>query len=383
MSLSASQRQLSLEPCFSLKRQFCQSKLITGYVVMRIKFIIIIILALWIDKVVLSAEQISGKSVARVPVIYCTDLFHPHDDPDDHFDLATVFAMPEMDVKVIVLDQGDKQLQRPGSIPVSQMNRITGLKVPAAIGLAKKLKSPQDKALDQSAEFQNGVAMILQTLRDSPVPVMIAAVGSVRDVVAAFNREPELFRAKVGKLMAFIGDASHPTFKEYNVELDPQAYIGLMRSGLPVWWVPCFDGGLWQNKGHASFWKAKHGDILENAPPELIQFFIYALEKEKSDPFAFLSLPVDAARKAKLFAGVRNLWCTALFDVMAWPEDKTENELFGFSKVELFVTENAVIQYGNGKDSHTVMRFEIRNQDKYAEAMTDATAKRLAKPAVR
>ncbi|MDD4872833.1 MAG: hypothetical protein PHR77_19955 [Kiritimatiellae bacterium] len=346
----------------------------------KLEFTIVVLFAFWTTKAAWTAEQVSVKPL---PVIYCTDLFHPHDDPDDHFDLATLFMMPELDVKIVVLDQGDKQLQRPGNVPVSQMNRIAGLKVPMAIGLATKLKSPQDKALDQSPEFQNGVTIILKTLKESSVPVMIAAVGSVRDVVAAFNREPELFRTKVGKLMAFIGDASHPTFKEYNIELDPQAYIGLMRSGLPVWWVPCFDGGLWQNKGHASFWKAKHGDILKNASPELIQFFIYALEKEKSDPQMFLSLPVDAARKAKLFAGVRNLWCTALFDVMTWPEGKTGNELFGFFEVDLSVTDDAVIQYGKGKDSKKVLQFEIRNQDKYAEAMTDATAKRLTKLAIR
>ena len=29
---------------------------------------------------------------AGMPVIYSTDLYHPHDDPDDHFDLATPVA---------------------------------------------------------------------------------------------------------------------------------------------------------------------------------------------------------------------------------------------------------------------------------------------------
>lgn len=289
--------------------------------------------------------------------------------------------MPKLDIKVVVLDQGNKQLQRPGSIPVSQMNRITAQNVPTAIGLARQLASPKDTALDQPAEFQGGVAAILKVLRDSSVPVTITTVGSVRDVVAAYNREPDLFRTKVGRLIAFIGDASHPTFKEFNVKLDPQAYIGLMQSGLPVWWVPCFDGGDWQNKGHASFWKAKHGDILKDASPQLIQYFVYAFGKEKSDPLAFLSLPVDAERKARMFGGTRNLWCTAIFDVMAWTKDKTGNELFGFSKVELSVTKDAVIQYVHGKESNSVMLFEIRDRDKYAAAMTEATAKWLARPA--
>ena len=189
--------------------------------------------------------------------------------------------MPELDIKGIVLDQGRKQLERPGRIPVSQLNSITGRNVPAVIGLATPLKSPDDKALDQPPEFQQGVEFILRTLRASARPVCIATLGSVRDVVSAFNREPGLFRTNVSMVLAFIGEASDPKLQEYNVGLDPQAFVGLMRSGLPVYWVPCFDGGLWQNHGHASFWRASHGALLGEAVPEVIQYFIYALEKEK------------------------------------------------------------------------------------------------------
>ena len=163
---------------------------------------------------------------AGVPVIYCTDLFHPHDDPDDHFDLATLFALPEVDLRAIVLDQGDKQQQRPGAIPVSQLLQITGRQVPVAIGLSRKLQDPKDKGLGEPAEFQRGVELILQTLRDSPAPVNIITVGSVRDVVAAYNREPALCRSKIERLLCFIGEASEPTFREYNVELDVNAYVG-------------------------------------------------------------------------------------------------------------------------------------------------------------
>ena len=208
-----------------------------------------------------------AEAARAVPVIYCTDLFHPHDDPDDHFDLATLYAMPELDIKGIVLDQGKKQLERPGRIPVSQMNRITGRTVPAVIGLATPLRSPDDKGLDQAPEFQQGVEFIVQTLRASARPVCIATLGSVRDVVAAFNREPGLFRTNVAMVLAFIGEASDPKYQEYNVGLDPQAFVGLMRSGLPVYWVPCFDGGLWQNRGHASFWRASHRALLGTGGP--------------------------------------------------------------------------------------------------------------------
>jgi hypothetical protein len=330
-----------------------------------------------------------------IPVIYCTDLFHPHVDPDDHFDLATLYGLAELDVKAIILDQGEKQLQRPGKIPVSQLNRLTGRHVPAAAGLALKLRSPSDQGLDQEDRFQGGVRLILETLRACPGPVMIAAVGSVRDVVAAYNRAPDLLRAKVGKLLVFIGEASDPKFQEYNVGLDPRAFVGLMRSGLPVYWVPCFDGGAGQNRGHASFWQARHADLLRHAAPELVQYFIYALEKERADPLAFLSAPVDARRQAQLFAATRNLWCTAIFAVLAdkivaaqgtdyvlakmpGGERAASAPLFGFSEVELSVTDEGVIRYGPAENSRRVKRFEIRLPARYAEGMTAVTARLLA-----
>jgi NADH-quinone oxidoreductase subunit N len=341
------------------------------------------------------APRVAGS----VPVIYCTDLFHPHEDPDDHFDLATLLAMPEIDIKGIVLDQGARQQKSPGRIPVSQLSQITGRKVPTALGLGSRLKSPADTASDQPAEFQGGVKLILDTLRASKLRVRIATVGSVRDVVAAFNREPELFRAKVSMLLVFIGEASNPEFTEYNVDLDRNAYIGLMRSGLPVYWVPCFDGGLWQNRGHASFWKAKHSDVLSAASPALVQYFIYALEKEKADPIQFISVPPDPVRKAALLADERNFWCTAIFGTMSgrriftngrtwisrppnWrpPASETWSEvtLFDFEEVSLRISDEVRIDYSPGAGSTRLHRFKVVGASDYPRAMTAVTAELLS-----
>ena len=341
----------------------------------------------------------AAEAARSVPVIYCTDLFHPHDDPDDHFDLATLYAMPELDIKGVVLDQGRKQLERPGRIPVSQMNKITGRHVPAAIGLADPLRTPDDKALDQPAEFQSAVELIVETLRASRRPVCIATAGSVRDVVCAFNREPRLFRKKVAMVLAFIGEASDTKFQEYNVGLDPQAFAGLMRSGLPVYWVPCFDGGVWQNRGHASFWRASQQTLLQGAIPELNQYFIYALEKETAEPLAFLSRPVEAERQARLFAGTRNLWCGAvlgvmsgrevLFDGSKWTSELPQRgrvatvagrkPLFSFRKVQVSVNDAGVVSYGKRPGSHKVKRFEVRESAPYEQGMAEATADLLSR----
>jgi hypothetical protein len=293
-----------------------------------------------------------------------------------------------------VLDQGRKQLERPGRIPVSQMNKITGRSVPTVIGLSDPLKSPDDKALNQQSQFQGGVELIVQTVRASARPVCIATAGSVRDVVCAFNRDPGLFRTNVAMVLAFIGEASDAKFQEYNVGLDPQAFVGLMRSGLPVYWVPCFDGGLWQNRGHASFWRASQRALLERAAPKVIQYFMYALEKETSEPFAFLSRPVEPERQARLYAGTRNLWCAAVLGVMSgrvvvldggkWTSILPSgaraaavtgrNPLFGFSAVEVSVSDTGMVSYGKAADSHKVMRFEVRNSTQYELGMVEATA---------
>ncbi len=338
------------------------------------------------------AADETGGAPAPVPVIHCTDLFHPHEDPDDHFDLATLYALPQLDVKGIVLDQGERQARSPGRIPVSQLNHLTGRTIPATSGLGRRLTSPADTGADQPGEFQGGVRFILDTLRRSAGRVAFIAVGSMRDLTAAFNRDPALFRHKAGRILCFIGEASKPDFREYNVGLDPHAFVGLMRSGLDLYWVPCFDGGVWQNQGHASFWRTRQEALLSNAPPELIQFFIYALEKEKADPIGFLREPPAAARKAALFAMERNLWCTAIFASLAGQSVAFRNSrfglesttsaaeaLFGFEPIEARIADDARVTIGPGPGAARLHCFKVLDQARYPEGMTRATAAILAR----
>jgi hypothetical protein len=334
----------------------------------------------------------------RVPVIYCTDLYHPHDDPDDHFDLATMYSLTEVDLKAVLLDHGAKQAMRPGSIPVSQLNRITGRDVPCVAGLARNLARPDDKVLEDKREYQRGVELILKVLRESPRQVSIVTVGACRDVAAAFNREPELLLSKVSKLMIFIGEADETkqNYREYNVDLDRNAFICVLRSGLPVFWVPCMDGGVFKNNGHASFWKARHSDVLGPCAPELVQYFIYALEKKApsaEDPLQFLSKPVNEAERNRLFAGSRNLWCAAVFTYLVGREIvpdgnkwaavpagsiKDASPVFGFHAVEVAVSDDAAASYQHTATSKKVMLFEVLDKQHYAAAMTAVTADLLA-----
>jgi hypothetical protein len=334
-------------------------------------------------------ERSKGSAgVAQVPVIYCTDLLHPHDDPDDHFDIACLFAMREVDIQAVILDQGAKQEQRPGRIPVVQLNSLTGRKVPWAIGLAERLRAPADKGLDQPERFQQGVRVILDVLRKARKPVTIITVGSMRDVAAAYNREPELFRAKVGRVFASIGDARGKG-REYNVDVDPAAYSRMMGADVPLYWVPCFDGGIGRNEGNASYWQAKHRALLADAAEPVMNYFIYALlRKTEPDPVAWLHAKVSEEERAMVLAGERNLWSAEFFPYavgrkyvvrdgrcLAVPADRVRVgdqvvEPFRFVPVAVRVDAQGREWLDGGPGSRMVNRFQIVDRQSYAEAMT-------------
>ena len=193
----------------------------------------------------LLAAFVTGPlAAAPIPVVYSTDLMHPHDDPDDHFDLACLYAMPEADV--------------------------------------------------------------------------------------------------------------------------------------PFHWIPCFDGGPWTNNGHASFWRIKQGEVLNQTPEPLQRYFLYMLRQATNDPIAYLTQPARVEDRDWLMGGPRNLWCGALLGLaVGRPLLHEGNEVVGFSPVELSVDDTAVVRYGRAPGSRVVMRFEIRNRTGFAGAATRATARLL------
>jgi hypothetical protein len=286
-----------------------------------------------------------------IRVIYGTDLLHPHDDPDDHFDLATLFAMPELDVRAILLDLGDRQQARPGRVPVDQMLAITGRKVPYATGLEKPLKSPNDKGLDQPAGCQGNVNLLLRALRESPEPVIVFTAGSVRDLCAAFNREPALLKSRIARAYINIGTLN-ANEDEWNVTLDRQACIGVMRSGLPIYWCPCLPIG----KNRSTHWVFKQHEVLEGVPAPLLNYFIYALQQvrpDEIDPLAALSMDLRPWRH--LLMGMdRNMWCTGplihaagrriyrekdRWIAAASPENATPADVFAFIPARIEIDE--------------------------------------------
>ncbi len=313
---------------------------------------------------------------ASVPILYSSDLLHPHDDPDDHFDLATLFAIPEFDIRAVVLDLGERQAQRPGTVPLKQMMHLTGRTVPFASGLVAKLKAPDDKATDQPAAAQGGVELILKTLREAPEPITIFETGSLRDIAAAFNREPDLLRAKVRRLYVNTGHSGGD--REWNVDLDPHAFVRVMGSRLPIWWVPCFGPD-----GYNSFWKFRHNQVLETAPPGLQCFFIYALNKtppQEIDPIRALKDGLPPAAKAAMWEQERNMWCTAALLHAAGRPVVPGRRIAWFEEKRVRLDANGATRFDDANGDIDVLTFRRIEGADYDAAMTTALRDLLRKP---
>ena len=195
------------------------------------------------------------------------------------------------------------------------MLTLTGKKVPFASGLASPLKSETDKGEDQDIKYQGAVNLFLKTLEQSPTPVQVIVVGSLRDVVAAFNRNPELVKSKVAMFQINAGRAALGKM-EWNVLLDRKAYKRMLESGLPISLYPCVP----LNDSKSSHWLLKHyGDVFKTAPLPLQNFFIYALsavDTTEIDPQEALKMNLRPFARP-IYEREKNMWCQASFIIAA------------------------------------------------------------------
>ncbi len=254
--------------------------------------------------------SIVNLATAAVPVIYSTDLYHPHDDPDDHYDLATLHALPELDVKGVIIDMANigqkrsyqKDGKKPGLVALEQMKHLTGRSLRCVTGLEHALKSVDDPGTDQPEASQGGVNLILSVLRESEEKVCIFTVGSLVDVAAAYNRQPDLLREKVRALYINAGTGPDGFQEEWNVRLDQKAYQRILLSDLPIEWYPCFG-----REGYFTYFVVNQPTILGPAPAPLRAFFAYALNRSTAPPIPFLAGDYPPPK------GPRNMWCTPSF----------------------------------------------------------------------
>ncbi len=356
-----------------------------------------------------SSETVDLRQEAvssAVPVLYITDLFHPKIDADDHFDAAAIYALPGVDVRGIVIDQAGNVFGSPPlAIPLDQLNWLSGKSVPYALGARTALANPSDTLAAESDV--DGIELILRELQASEQRMTVVSVGSARDLAAAFNRNPDLLRDKVDRVFLFAGDGRDNSPVEWNVALDPYAYVAVLRSGLDVYWIPCWEGGVPNvlSPYRASHWSSNLGELLAGASPPIVQFFLYMwsnADPNSENKFDALTLPVNTTRRNDLFGNSKDLYSTAVFTEItgrnivfdsttsryrslspgaALPPGSTAAPLWRWNTVDADPSNvpgqpgsSGVTHYGPSATSRSVKQFQLVDANEWADGATDVTA---------
>ncbi|MDO4558945.1 MAG: nucleoside hydrolase [Planctomycetia bacterium] len=265
-------------------------------------------------------------SVTERPILHLTDLFHPHGDPDDHFDLATVFALQlrnRVDLRGISVDYPPAhRTGDPAVAAIAQMNRLCATAIPIATGSSVHFTAPDDvTAADEARKLPlrdtGAIRFIHETLRRSNVPVAISCVGAATDIAWAAAMEPELFREKCAGVYLNAGsagpDPDHPEMLEFNVRLNPAAYAAMFRLPCPVYWYPCWHQvELRQSGEFGTFWWLAHRDAFDGVPDEICHCFQYMFDRS-DDPRWLMAIESesDTARWEQILTDRRGMWSTA------------------------------------------------------------------------
>jgi len=281
-------------------------------------------------------------STRRVPVIDVTDLYHPYQDPGDNLDLVYAFAFPQVDLRAVILDVTDafrpvanaphmwhdpNGPREPGFTPVTQLNYIFDRNVPCAVGPFSAMRTAEDKMLDMPGFQQSGIRLLLETLEAAEQPVEILSFGSTRTIAVAWNRNPELMRRKVARIHISAGtattnfelgpneDQNEMPGGEWNVALDPWAFIRLLQSDLPIALYPCATkDGAFSYGSNNTYWKFQNLSFVAKLDPRLRNYVIYALARmNRPDFLACLDGDLPAEPAVDRLTHPHHVWETAIW----------------------------------------------------------------------
>ncbi len=338
-------------------------------------------------------------------ILHTTDLFHPHGDPDDHFDLALQFALYASGntvLRQVVIDHPTRTVMQdefsPAVAAVAQMNEITGKNVPFRVGCSQGVRSRFDSLEDLSEIQRGGVNAILDTLQKSDSPVRIVAVGDCSDIAAAFRTAPELFREKCQRVYinAGTGRITEGREREWNVVLNRAAYAALFDLPCPIYWCPCFHiihdepeyFGPCNEGENGSVFFADQAPLFDRMTLRVRNFFSYMfersndlmwlawLDRKESSP----ALEEERGQKRRFYSTASifhaaNLAVDLDGNVVDW--SKAKNSVYTFEPVQVSCDDTGVTKW-NYASSDTGRYILKISSPRYASAMAEAMGRELA-----
>ena len=327
-------------------------------------------------------------NLKKVPTIHQTDCFHPHGDPDDHWDLACQFALAHaglIDLKGILIDYPpNAYFGDPAIGAVSQLSVITG--ETAAVGVGCETKAASDADISEIASrkpMNAGLHMVLKILEEADEPVTLHIVGSARDIAVASTLRPDLFREKCKALYLNAGSATGSGL-EYNVELDPFSYSKMFDLPCPLYWMPCFhECGLHEVGTYGTYWRFRQNEILPHLSERMQNYFTYALGRVPDYRWlTYINQPVNQTLLQEAGEKIRNMWCTAGFLHAAGKTVTADGEIvalgtpdkqpvFDFIPVSVTCADDGRTTW-DPAPSDTRFIFKVLDEEHYRAAMTTA-----------
>ena len=330
-------------------------------------------------------------------ILHQTDLFRPYIDPDDHWDLACVYALAaggQLNLGGVLLDFPPDH--HPGRSPdvtgVAQMSYLTGIPMQVAVGASTPYSAELAVNEGLSKRERAGAEFVLQYLRQARGPAYICIVGSCRDVAIAARLEPQLFADKCAGIYLNAG-TGHPEVEkqgrtEYNVVLNAAAYAAIFDIPCPIFWMPCFESlGHWaeeETQQFGTYYRFNQSDVWPRLSPALRSYFTYSLEGRTDarylQPVLF---PDREVASPYTIRSDRNMWCTAGFFHMASQSvDRSgnivplagvgDNAVFRFRPVEINCDAKGTTTWKDADAGSNRFIFEVTDITAYPAAMTTA-----------
>jgi hypothetical protein len=325
------------------------------------------------------------------PFIHQTDIFHPHGDPDDHWDLATVYALAlagALDLRGILFDYPPAhRVGDPATLAAAQLGCLTGINaIPAAVGSMFPMRHRKDSQCNRGRSARSAAEWLCQTLEASRDPAVINIVGSCTDVAVAGLMRPELFESKCRAIYLNAG-AANPGKEgelEYNVRLNPSSYSAIFDLPCPVYWCPCWHQTEVREVGVNGTWYSfVQGEILRHISSPLCNYFLYMLSRSEDPKYLrYLTLPVDPALLEDFGAKARSMWSTAAILHAAGmgvdakgglkPAGLVADPVFEFVPISVTCADDGATGWRPASADAGRHIFQIRHPDLYAGAMTAA-----------
>jgi purine nucleosidase len=177
------------------------------------------------------------------PVIIDTDV---GDDVDDAFAIDLALASPELHILGITSAWGDTQLR---ARMIDRMLCETGRdEIAVNAGIPTKSNAMFTQAPWAKAGIErthkDGVTFLLNQAKAHPGEITLLALGPLTNIGAAIDRDPAAFRKL--KRVVLMGGAVHLGYgppgtapePEYNIARDPASAQKLLRSGVPLFFLP-------------------------------------------------------------------------------------------------------------------------------------------------